>query len=160
MNGSDLSDVKKPGDPSPAPESGRESPVSGGRLVFGLVLVGLGLFFLLDRFGLVRFDLPWRWWPLILVALGVGKFLRPGDRGDAQGGVWLIFVGAWLIANFEGFFGLDWDNSWPLFLVAGGAMLVWRALSGDDRRARRRAERREHRRERLERRHEPQEEPR
>ena len=144
MNGSDLNGVNTPGEAGPAPGGERETPVASGRLIFGLVLVGLGLFFLLDRLGMVRFDLPWQWWPLILVALGVGKLLR-GGRRDAQGGVWLIFVGAWLICNFQGYFGLAWDNSWPLFLVAGGAMLVWGALTGADRRACRRAERRERR---------------
>jgi hypothetical protein len=104
--------------------------VTGGKLVFGLVLLGLGLFFLLDRFAVIDIDVPWGWWPLVLVALGVGKLLDGRDGRDRQGGVWLIVIGVWLILNFEGYFGLDWDNSWPLLLVAAGAMIVWRALRG------------------------------
>jgi hypothetical protein len=46
-----------------------------------------------------------------------------------QGGVWLIVIGLWVWANFAGAFGLEWSNSWPLILVAAGAMTIWRALA-------------------------------
>lgn len=110
----------------------RDRPAIGGTLIFGLVLVGLGVFFLLDRFGVVEIDVPWGWWPLILVAIGVGKLLDGAGRRDAQGGAWLIIIGFWLILNFEGYFGFEWRNSWPLLLIAGGAMIVWKALAGGE----------------------------
>lgn len=141
-------------EPVPAADSAPRSAAYGGRLIFGLVLLGLGLFFLLDRFDLIRLDVPWGWWPLILVALGLGKLLGAAVRRDPHGGAWLLFVGVWLILNFQGYFGFTWENSWPLFLVMGGAMIVWGTLSGDDphsRRRERRRVRRERRREREER---------
>ena len=118
----------------PSTANNRPPTVSSGRLVFGLALVALGLLFLLERFDLVSISLPWAWWPLILVALGVGKMLDSREGCEPQGGVWLVFVGLWLICNFQGYFGLTWENSWPLFLVMGGAMIVWRAMRGEHRR--------------------------
>ncbi len=105
---------------------------SRGRLFFGLALVALGLFLLLDQLAVIDIHFPWEWWPLILIALGVSRLLEPRDRRHRQGGVWLIIIGTWLILNFNHYFGLYWDNSWPLILVAAGGILVWRALAGDD----------------------------
>jgi LiaF transmembrane domain len=128
---------------TPATEPARRPAAANSRLIFGLVLAGLGLFFLLDRFDLIRVHVPWGWWPLLLVALGVGKVLGADARRDPHGGAWLTFVGVWLILNFQGYLGFTWENSWPVFLVMGGAMIIWGTLTGRDRRARRRRLRRE-----------------
>jgi hypothetical protein len=109
-------------------EERRDRGVSGGRLVFGVALVLLGGYFLFDQLGMVELDLPWRWWPLILVAMGLARVASPGDEGR-RGGVWLIVIGLWLLANFHGWAGLTWESSWPLLLVAAGAMIVWRSVS-------------------------------
>ncbi len=48
---------------------------SGGDLAGGLILVGLGVVFLLLNFGyLESFDLG-RWWPAILIVIGLGMLL-------------------------------------------------------------------------------------
>src|SRR3989304_4335611 len=46
------------------------------RLVGGLVLLGLGLLFLLSNFGYSPSGLWDRWWPLILIAIGLIVLLR------------------------------------------------------------------------------------
>ncbi len=46
------------------------------RLVWGLVLLGLGLIFLLSNFGFFPPGLWGRWWPLILIAIGLIILLR------------------------------------------------------------------------------------
>src|SRR5271169_5703203 len=43
------------------------------RLVIGLALIAGGLLFTLDNFGLVDVGDLWRFWPLVLVALGLAK---------------------------------------------------------------------------------------
>src|SRR3989304_4522194 len=49
------------------------------RVVGGLVLLGLGLIFLLSNFGYFPSGLWGRWWPLILIAIGLIILLRrPG----------------------------------------------------------------------------------
>ena len=46
------------------------------RFVGGLVLLGLGLIFLLSNFGYFPSGLWGRWWPLILIAIGLIILLR------------------------------------------------------------------------------------
>ncbi|MGE5672543.1 MAG: LiaI-LiaF-like domain-containing protein [Mycobacterium leprae] len=41
-------------------------------LTGGLILIALGVIFLLDNLGFFSWVSIWKFWPLILVALGVG----------------------------------------------------------------------------------------
>jgi len=86
------------------------------RLFFGSALIVLGILFLLDGFEFLRFD---RWWPLILIWIGVWHWSAK-RLGSA-----IIFValGAFFLANELGF--IYWAESWqfwPLLLIAIG---VW-----------------------------------
>jgi uncharacterized integral membrane protein len=46
-------------------------------VICGLVLVGIGLILLVDNFTRVNiWSYVWMWWPLILVAMGVGKLVQ------------------------------------------------------------------------------------
>ncbi|MCA0324298.1 MAG: DUF5668 domain-containing protein [Proteobacteria bacterium] len=48
-----------------------------------IILILVGAFFLLSNLGLMTVNLRElisTWWPLILIALGIGMFLSPGDR--------------------------------------------------------------------------------
>ena len=49
--------------------------------VGAFVLIGLGVLFLLDEMGALHFDWIWRFWPLILIALGV-RILMQRQRKD------------------------------------------------------------------------------
>jgi hypothetical protein len=69
------------------------------------------------------------WWPLIVVAIGVGKLAGGGRR--RRSGLWLIFVGLWLLANTHRFFGLTWNSSWPILVIGFGVMLTLGALYGE-----------------------------
>jgi hypothetical protein len=40
-----------------------------------------------------------------------------------------MLLGGWLIVNVQGWFGLYWDNSGPLLMVAAGTLIVWRAVA-------------------------------
>jgi len=46
-----------------------------------VVLIGLGVLFLLDEMGALHFDWIWRFWPLILIALGVRILMQRQRRG-------------------------------------------------------------------------------
>ncbi len=45
------------------------------------VLIGLGMLFLLDEIGVLHFHNIWRFWPLVLIALGVRVLMRRTGRG-------------------------------------------------------------------------------
>lgn len=46
-----------------------------------LILIGLGVIFLLSQFGWFRFDWFGRFWPLILIAVGVSVLMKRTGRG-------------------------------------------------------------------------------
>jgi hypothetical protein len=109
----------------------REKRADG--LVGGLILIALGAVFLLGQQGLFGAAGIRDWWPLIVVALGVGKLVTGGDGRRRRGGFWLVFIGLWLLANTNHFFGLDWHNSWPIVLIGAGLMMTINALLGEPR---------------------------
>ncbi len=42
-------------------------------LVWGLILIVIGIIFVLENMGLDAFDLAWRFWPVILIIWGASK---------------------------------------------------------------------------------------
>jgi TM2 domain-containing membrane protein YozV len=45
------------------------------------VLIGLGVLFLLNTFGWMHFDWVWRFWPLILIAVGIRVLMKRNRMG-------------------------------------------------------------------------------
>src|SRR5712692_1659672 len=107
-----------------------------------IVLIGLGTLFLLHTMGGWFFNLD-RFWPVILIALGVWLFARRWGlmgpsygrnsgvrcrRGSLVGPAVLVTVGALsLIENLD---GPGWERTWPvLLLVIGLTKLLQRQAS-------------------------------
>ena len=105
---------------------------NNGRILAGIAVILAGLAMLADRIGFRDLHLSSRYWPLILVTLGVLRLsdrVRPdGSRRSARSGVWLVFVGVWGLVSEFGVFGFDYGNSWPLLIIGAGALIVWRAF--------------------------------
>jgi hypothetical protein len=101
---------------------------SGPRVVFGLVILTIGVFLTLDKLGWVELDNIRRLWPVLLIVLGLSRFLQPaGEPGRGFGAI-LIFVGGWWL-----FYNLDWTDLWlwdywPLIFVVMGLSILWRAV--------------------------------
>lgn len=92
--------------------------------MWGLVLVGIGTAFLLDRLGLFDIDQLWHYWPLLLVVVGINEMIGYPTARQFSSGFATTCVGLWLFACFEGAFGLTFSNSWPFLLIAWGIKLV------------------------------------
>ncbi|MBL0209669.1 MAG: hypothetical protein IPQ13_01970 [Holophagaceae bacterium] len=96
------------------------------RLIMGIaaILVGIGL--LLANLDMLPSDQIFRWWPLLLVALAVGRFL---DRGLvwSTGGHVLLWIGVIGLLGETGHDGIihDW---WPMILVYFGALVAVRSF--------------------------------
>ena len=100
--------------------------LDAGGLFAGILLIAVGTLFLLDRLGYADFHYAIHdYWPMVLVALGISRFV---DRRRAWSGIWLIVVGLWLQATSMHWYGLTFNSSWPLLLIAAGSVLVLRAL--------------------------------
>lgn len=95
-----------------------------GSLITGLILVGVGVVFLLDRFGLVNAEHIWNFWPLFFVVPGLIKLTSPGSLADRVWGGFLVLFGSVLILHEFGKFPYGWNYLWPLFLVVGGILLM------------------------------------
>ena len=102
------------------------------KVIWGIFLIALGVLFLFERLGLPGFVDVETWWPLILVVIGITS-LVDGRLGSA---LTMMLLGAWFFAVVNGWNGLTYGNSWPLVLVAVGAGMVVKALTGEDRRHR------------------------
>ena len=97
------------------------------QVMWGLVLIAVGVIFLLDRMDLVDFISVrnlWHYWPLLIVAAGINQTIGYPSAREFCNGLWTVFIGLWLFAVFEGFLGLTFRNSWPLFLLMWGLQMV------------------------------------
>jgi cell wall-active antibiotic response 4TMS protein YvqF len=99
-----------------------------GQLVAGLVLAGLGILFTLDNLHLVRAREVLRYWPAILLFVGISQVLQArSSAGMIGGAIWILIGGVLLgqrlnlISNMLRF--------WPLVLVAIGAYVVWQSMN-------------------------------
>ena len=94
------------------------------QMMWGLVLIALGIIFLLDRMDILDASTVWHYWPLLLVVVGINQTIGYPSAREFRSGLWTIFIGLWLFAVFEGMFGLTFRNSWPLVLLMAGTQLV------------------------------------
>lgn len=104
--------------------------------ILGALLIAAGVLVLLDNLELVYLGSIWelwRYWPLLLILLGVGKFWEATSMKERRDGFWLIAIGVWLLVSFLEVFGLGFGETWPLLLIAAGISSVWQALSTEPR---------------------------
>ena len=94
------------------------------QIMWGLVLIAVGVIFLLDRADLLDATTIWHYWPLLLVVAGINQTIGYPSAREFKSGLWTVFVGLWLFAAQEQLFGLTYANSWPLFLLMAGLQLV------------------------------------
>jgi hypothetical protein len=103
----------------------RDRPSPAG-IVFGLVIIVLGVVLFLDQTGILGWRPTWSFWPVLIIAMGLARFSQPRADGTRDGG-WLLFVGVWLLLNE--LHVLRYRDSWPLFLVAIGIQTMWKAIA-------------------------------
>jgi hypothetical protein len=98
-----------------------------------ILLVGLGVLFLLQNFGVLGGEVwgqIWQLWPLVLVAIGVSMLIRPGNRSLPSTGIWaLLALGAFVLLFSNTIFGLGLLFAWvvPLGILA---LVLWLFFTG------------------------------
>ena len=100
-------------------------------MVGGLIVMIVGLALLADRLDRAV-GFPGKFWPLILIVMGVARLTdtgtSPQGRRNTRSGGWLLFLGLWGLINEFHVFHLDYGSSWPLLVMGAGVGIVWRAL--------------------------------
>ena len=98
------------------------------RIVAGIVLIGLGVLFTLDSFGLIDAGSIIDYWPLVLIIPGIVSLLWPRKHADRFWGAILIGIGTLLLLRNLDLVWFRFRHVWPFILVALGVYLIWRAL--------------------------------
>ncbi len=101
--------------------------VTGG-IVFGFLILGIGILFMLDNFGIADFGSIVRWWPIL--TFGYGALLLAGVSGRPRflAGSLVMAASLWLLLHNTGVIPYDLWDLWPLGLIVLGANMVWKAF--------------------------------
>jgi hypothetical protein len=102
----------------------RTSGRQNGNLVTGVILVLVGGVLLLARADYLEVGSIIRFWPLILIVMGLAK-LADDDVEQRRSAAWLLIIGGIFLLNSLQV--LHISESWPLFIVAAGVMTMWKA---------------------------------
>lgn len=97
--------------------------------VTGLVLIGIGGAFLMERLGYIDSFTLRQYWPGIIALVGIGQLLAARTSAQAIKGGFMIFLAGWLYASIQHLWGLSFHNSWPLILIAVGLTHIAGGLS-------------------------------
>lgn len=98
------------------------------RLLFGLLVMAAGVVLTLDNMDIVRIHHVWKYWPAVLVLMGLSVVVHYRGGRRVLGAV-LAFVGT--VRLLENLDVLDFDvwDLWPLAIVAAGLVIVWRSFA-------------------------------
>ena len=94
------------------------------QLIVGFALVAIGALFILDNFEIIEVGPVWKFWPLIIVTIGLNKVFQAQTLYQRGKGFWLVFLGAWMFISVFNVFGLGWHNSWPILIIGWGVAMV------------------------------------
>jgi hypothetical protein len=106
-------------------EPGRAVVGSKVKLVVGIFFTVVGVLLALDNLDIVYAGDVLRYWPVLLIVIGVLKFNDAGSRGMA---CCAIVAGALLLAHNTHWLRFSFRMFWPLLLIAVGVVIVLRAF--------------------------------
>jgi len=92
-----------------------------GGMITGSILVLVGIAFLLDHMGIISIGNPFRFWPVLIVLVGLLNFIS----GRRAWGTLLMFAGVILQLNELGKIHFGWAQLWPTALIALGIFVIW-----------------------------------
>lgn len=99
---------------------------SAKHVIWGLMLIGLGVALLARQMHLSWAPDLWRLWPVVFYAIGAARLSTLRASGTAEG-IWFLFLGTiFFLHTYE---GLRLRDSWPLFIVAAGVSMLMGQLA-------------------------------
>ena len=101
------------------------------QVVFGFLIIVLGVLFTLDNLDLIDARDYIRYWPAGLVAVGLVKLRQAARTGQGWfGGVAFTVIGLWMLIARIVYFTINVSDLLPMILVGLGGFMVWRGFGG------------------------------
>jgi uncharacterized membrane protein HdeD (DUF308 family) len=101
-----------------------------GQFSAGVLLLLVGGLFLFDRFDLIEGIRFGQLWPVLLIYFGLVRIVWPRKEGSRRGGAWMLMIGAlFLLHTFR---VVRLHDSWPMFIVFAGVLIIWQAFDRRD----------------------------
>ncbi len=98
---------------------------SADRFIPAIILIGIGALFLLNNLHLVYFHDFLRFWPAILIAVGLVKLVDSAtNEGRIAGGI-LVTVGGIFMLQALGYLTVGIFDLWPIILIAIGVWMLF-----------------------------------
>jgi predicted membrane protein len=107
----------------------RNDPAHGA--IVGAIVCLVGVLFLLDHLGFISVDHLWRFWPLILMAVGAAHIADPARR--TWGGI-VLLIGTVFLLDSLNIMHFHWAELWPIVIIVVGGMMIWNSIEGQRRR--------------------------
>jgi predicted membrane protein len=98
------------------------------RIVLGLGIIVIGVLFLLGNLDIIDSHDYLRFWPAILIVIGVSYLIQSQDGSRRVWGVILTFIGAGMLLDRLYFIDFSIWSYWPLILVFVGGMMIWKSM--------------------------------
>ena len=97
-------------------------------MIVGIILIVLGIVYGLDSLGVVSSRELFRWWPPILIGIGLTRMVRARSPEQRIGFGVLTLIGVFFLFRTLHVTWLHRRDLLPLALLAIGGLLVWQAL--------------------------------
>jgi predicted membrane protein len=104
------------------------------RVIFGLIVIAVGVLALLDNLRIFPWPVLRTLWPMALVVFGVGRLLWPRHPGSWVFGAGLIGVGTAMTLHNLGLLNVNLHDWWPVFIILAGLSIVSRGFGSGRRR--------------------------
>ncbi len=98
---------------------------SSTSIVVGVAVMALGVLFFLEELRLLEGRTLFRYWPLLLILIGVEKLLqRDAPRTNPAGWIWVL-VGTWILLGNLGIVRVSFGELWAVVLILIGWRVLW-----------------------------------
>lgn len=103
------------------------SPIST-RMILGVGITLLGIALLLDRMDLFAAERLTRFWPIILIAIGLKVLYEAARTGRWLGGAIITLLGLIFLGRELDLIGFGIGELWPLFIILAGLGILSRGF--------------------------------
>lgn len=105
-----------------------DSRIPLGKLALGIALVLVGILSFTNYMDLVDLREVWRFWPVLLIFIGVSSEVDALRQRKEGGGYILAAIGVWMLVANHRFFGLNHRTAFPLGIAVVGLGVILHAL--------------------------------